>query len=327
MIDLLSLVQNTAPFNAVKGDLRSDRLSHAYLILTADGDNLDNYLKIFAKLLVCEDGSPCVKCRRCRTVDQNVFPDVIFYPKDGGAVNTEDVNSLIEESYIKPIESDKKVFIISHAENMNAQAQNKLLKTLEEPPKGVHIIVGATSEFPLLSTVKSRLKKLEIPTFSKEVLIDALKEDCPDKSRLYGAIAAGDGTVGNTVRLYGDEKLKEITEVVLDTLINMKSSSEVLEFSTKILSVRQDPTDFLSVMELMLRDILVLIDGREDLVANFTVIDKLRSAEKFGRGAVLHALNAVNQAERRKKFNANSTMLIEWLLFQILEGKYKWQKL
>jgi hypothetical protein len=77
----------------------------------------------------------------------------------------------------------------------------------------------------------------------------------------------------------------------------------------------------------MLRDILVLIDGREDLVSNLGVLNELKTAEKFGRGAVIHALNAVNGAERRKKFNANPTMLIEWLLFQILEGKYKWQKL
>jgi DNA polymerase-3 subunit delta' len=327
MIDLLSLIKNTAAFSAVKGDLSSGRLSHAYLILTADGDNLDEYLKNFAKLIVCEEGSPCGKCRKCKTIDQNVFPDVVFYPKDGGAVTTEEVNSLIEESYIKPLESDKKVFIISQAQNMNIQAQNKLLKTLEEPPKGVHIIVGATSEFPLLSTVKSRLKKLEIPAFSKEVLLSALQEDCPDRQRLSSAIAASDGTVGKTKRLYGDDSLKEIIEVALDTLINMKSSSQVLEYSNKILSLRQDPADFLSVMVLLLRDLLVLLDGREDLVTNVGVINELKTAENFSRGAILHALEAVTQAEKRKKFNANPTMLVEWLLFQILEGKYKWQKL
>ena len=326
MIDLLSLVKNTAPYSVVKGDLSEGRLSHAYLILTAAGDNLDEYLKIFAKLMVCLDGAPCGKCRRCKTIDQNVFPDVIFYPKDV-SVTTEEVNSLIEESFVKPIESDKKVFIISHAESMNLQAQNKLVKTLEEPPKGVHIIVGATSEFPLLSTVKSRLKKLEIPTFSKEVLLSALEEDCPDRQRLYGAIAPSDGTVGKTLRLYGDEKLKEITEVALDTLMNMQSSKELIDYSTKILAIRQDPTDFLSVMELMLRDLLVLIDGREDLVSNLSVLHQLKGVEKFNRGSILRSLEAVNEAERRKKFNANPTMLVEWLLFQILEAKYKWQKL
>jgi DNA polymerase-3 subunit delta' len=74
-------------------------------------------------------------------------------------MTSEEVNELIEESYLKPIEGDKKIFIVNRAESINHVAQNKLLKTLEEPPKGVHIIMGATNEHALLPTIKSRVKK------------------------------------------------------------------------------------------------------------------------------------------------------------------------
>lgn len=324
-MDFLSLIKNTGAYRTIKGDKENGRLSHAYLIITQDGFNLDRYLKIFAKAFVCEDGCPCENCRKCSLIEEQRFADVIFYPQTGKAVGTEEINALIEESYLKPVEGDKKVFVISNAQTMTAPAQNKLLKTLEEPPKGVHIILGATSEHPLLSTIKSRVKKLEIPLFDKDVLFEAMKEDFPDKERLLTAIATGDGTVGKAERNYNDENLKEITEVAIDTLCNMKSSKDVLEFSNKITALKSDLDDFLSVMELLLRDVLALIEKREQLLFNSSLADRLIEGN-FTRGAVVHALESVTQAFKRKKANATPTMLIEWLLFQILEGKYKWQK-
>jgi len=327
MIDFAALLSDTNAYRTVKGDKDNQRLSHAYLILTADGENLGEYLKIFARLMVCKDGAPCGKCRRCRLIGENAFSDVYFYPKNGVNVLSDDVNELIEESYVKPIECDKKIFIISQAQTMNAAAQNKLLKTLGEPPTGVHIIIGATSEFALLPTVKSRVKKLEIPAFSKDKLFSALKNDCPDAKKLDTAIACGDGTVGKALRLYGDEKLSKLTELAIDTLVNMTSSKDVLEYSNRILAANQDPSEFMSVLELMLRDMLADREGATQTVLNGGAIERLRTAQNFCTGSIINALEKINEAEKRKKFNANPTMLIEWLLFQILEGKYKWQKL
>ena len=326
-MDLLSLLKNTNAYRTIKGDKENGRLSHAYLFVTQDGDKLGDYLKIFAKMIFCKDGYPCGKCRECSLIESNGLTDLIFYPQESQTVGTEEINSLIEESYLKPIEGDKKVFVISHAETMTAPAQNKLLKTLEEPPKGVHIILGATSEHPLLSTIKSRVKKIEIPLFDKDALYQAMQEDFPDRQKLVQAIACGDGTVGKVERNYFDEDLKKITDVAVDTLLNMKSSKDVLEFSNKILALKVDLVDFLSVLELLLRDLLVVVEKKDELLFNRELAEQLVKAERFNRGAVIHALEAVTEAFMRKKANATPTMLIEWLLFQILEGKFKWQKL
>lgn len=327
MIDLLSLLKNTGAYRTIKGDKESGRLSHAYLILSPDGQMMEEYLKLFAKLMVCDSNEPCGRCRSCSLIDQKNFTDVIFYPQKDGAVLAEDVNALIEESYLRPVESNKKIFIINKAETMNASAQNKLLKTLEEPPNGVHIILGATSEFPLLSTVKSRVKKLEISAFTPSVLFDALKDDCIDHELLKSAIACSDGTVGGALSLYGDQTLKSVFDLALDVIVNMQSSKDVLAYSTKITNSKCDFSKFLSVLDLLLRDLLVIIEKKEDLVLNKSVVIELKKATRFNTGSVLHALNTIVEANKRKKFNMNATMLTEWLLFQILEGKYKWQKL
>lgn len=327
MTDLLSLIKETGAYRAVEGDKKRGMLSHAYLLITADGANLDNYLKIFSKLIACKDGCACGECRACRLIDEGVYPDVYRFPKDGESITAEEVNLLIEESYIKPIEGDKKIFVLSHAENMNLAAQNKLLKTLEEPPKGVHILLGTTSEFPLLPTVKSRVKKIEIPAFTPEKLFNALKEDYPDEQKLKQAIACGDGTVGGVVSLYGDEKLSLVEDLVMDVLVNMQSSKDVLDYSIKISSNCQDISDFITVLKLTLRDLLVLTEGREGEVFNKSKISALKNVQNFCTGSIVYALEHAVEAEKRKKFNANQTMLLEWLLFKILEGKYKWRKL
>lgn len=329
MIDLLALLKSTSAYRIVEGDKKANRLSHAYLLLTADEENLQEYLKIFAMLLSCNELEPCGRCRACKLIEQKLHPDVLTYPKKDKkdkTVSSEEINELIEESYIRPIECDKKVFVIENAQTMNLSAQNKLLKTLEEPPRNVHIILGATNEFSLLPTIKSRVKKLEIPAFDNYTLINALKEDCLDSERLAMAVACADGTVGKVLSLYQDKDLLSLNQLVVDVLVNMNSSKDVLKYSTMIADKKVDISQFLSVLELLLRDLLLLSQGQEQLVSNKSLIADLKKAQKFNTGAIICALESVNEAQKRKKFNMTSTMLIDWLLFQILEGKFKWQK-
>lgn len=326
MIDLLGLIKDTNAYKTVKGDKEASTLSHAYLFLTPDGENLTEYLKLFAKLIDC-DADGCCDCRTCKLIDTNGYADVVLYPNgDNETMTSEQVNALIGESYVKPLESERKIFLITNAQTMNTQAQNKLLKTLEEPPKNVHILIGSTSEFPLLSTIKSRVKKLEIPSFSAQKLFNALKGDLTDEQRLLSAIACGDGTVGTAMLNYSDQALKDITALCLEIIVDMQSSSEVLEYSNKITASKCDFNKFLSVMELLYRDLLVFKEGKQSLIANTQTLEKLKNVKGYKTGSIINALEKITQATMRKKFNANATMLTEWLLFQILEGKYKWQK-
>ena len=325
MIDIPSLFKTTAEYGVLLKDKKKGVLSHAYLTVTPDGRFLDEYLKFIAKVIVCDEEEPCLTCRKCRLIDQNAYPDVKFFPKDD-SVKTDDVTEIIEESYVMPVEDDKKVFVISHAETMNEIAQNKLLKTLEEPPENVYIVLGATVEFPLLSTLKSRVKKFRIPAFSDRALFSALKGDCPDEERLKTAIAAGDGTAGKALSLYNDDELAEITATVTDVIVNMKKSSDVLAFSNKVADLSRDLNEFLSVMLLAFREMLCACEGRKDLIRSEKLFKGIENAEGFTRGAIMHAIDKTGEALLRKKYNGNDQMITEWLFFQILEGKYKWQK-
>lgn len=325
MIDFVSLIKNTAAYGVFSGEKKQDRIAHAYLIVHADGENLLSYLKIFAKTVLIGDETDC---RAADLIEKGIHPDVKIYPAgEKDAVLTEDIVDLIGESYIKPIESEKKIFIINRAETMSAAAQNKLLKTLEEPPKNIVILLGATSEYPLLLTVKSRVRKLVISEFDSGALLSALKKECPDIGRLKTAIACGDGTVGKALKNYRDEKLPHILDCACDIITDMKSSKDVLFYSRKIAELKTSAAEILAIFKAVLRDMLYAAEKKEELAANKDVLLRVKNAEGYSVGAIIFALDKISEAEKRLKFNASEEIVIERVLFQILEGKYKWRKL
>lgn len=226
-----ALIRRTNAYKVVEND-KKNGLFHAYLLLSKDEKYLKEDMKAFAKLIMCQNGG-CGECRVCRLIDKENHADVKFLPENGDKILTEDINALIEESYVKPLEEDKKLFLIVGAEKMPAVAQNKLLKTLEEPPKNVIILIGATNEYALLPTVRSRVKTLAVPLYTDEELIGALKEKCPDENKLRLAVSCGDGTLGRAEDLYGDTKLENLFDFVAGVIVNMNSSRDVLELFGK----------------------------------------------------------------------------------------------
>lgn len=317
------LIERTNAYRVVEND-KKHGLFHAYLLLSKDAKRLREDMKVFAKLIMCENGG-CGECRVCRLIDKETHADVKFLPEKGDKILTEDVNALIEESYVKPLEEDKKLFLIVGADKMPAVAQNKLLKTLEEPPKNVVIFLGASNEYALLPTVRSRVKTLSIPLYGEKELFDALKDECPDSEKLRLAVSSGDGTIGRAKELYGDAKLESLFDFTAEMLVNMNSSRDVLGYSAKIMKMRESISDIFNIASLYFRDMLAESEGAK--ADNPAALEKVRGASGFKRGALVYALEKTALAVRRASYNANETMLVEWWLFAILEGKHIWQKL
>jgi DNA polymerase III gamma/tau subunit len=171
------------------------------------------------------------------------------------------------------------------------------------------------------------VKKLEIPPFSAKKLFDALKDDYTDLEKLKTAISFADGTVGKVIENYDDDNLQIVTERVVKAFLELKSSKDVLEFIAQMNEEKIDFGEFLSVYELAVRDLLVSKTGGENLVKNKDIYNRIKSAPNFSVGAMTQILEKISQANERKKANANAQMLVEWFLFQVLEAKFKWQKL
>ena len=314
-----SLLKNTNAYKIFNGDKKRGTLSHAYLIVSEDKLFLENYLKIFAKALVCSESEPCNTCRTCALIDKKGYTDVIFYPK-GKKIVVADVDELIEKSFYKPLEGDKKVFVLSDVAEMTVQAQNKLLKTLEEPPKNTYLLLGATSVYPLLSTVLSRCKRLDINSFLEDELYNYLSSTLEDGDKLKSAVRLSNGKLGEALNRYetGEGTLAE--ELAYKALVGLKTSGQIAGFSKEI--TKEILKDFISSLaSLTSLAISVLVNGKSDVSDRVIGVSNALSV-----GALIHIQDRLRQAEKAVYFNGNLTAVVDGVLFGIVEGKFKWSK-
>lgn len=306
------VIRNTNAYKIIYGEKKRGELSHAYLIVCPDGVMLKTYMKLFASLIMCENDGACGECRPCRLIDKEAYADCDFYPKDGDKIKTADVDDLVSKTIIRPIESDIRMFVLVGAENMTAEAQNKILKTLEEPPRNVCILIGATTDNALLPTVKSRVKRLDVPPFSDGEIRRALGDEYPDKAKLESAIALGGGKIGSVIKAYTDGNAEKMQTFCREVLFSMRSSKDVAKYSSKI--NKDNIKDFISILK--------------SEVANLLVKDN-RKAEDYGyvTGALIAISDMLSEKERALYYNANAVMVADSVLLAILGEKYKWQKL
>ena len=205
------LIKATTAYKAFCADKASGKLSHAYMLHFPDEFNLKNALKLFAKKAF--DGNE----RAISLVKNESFTDCKFYPEDGKKIAVDGISQIIEDTALKPLESDIKLYVICGFEKASAIVQNKLLKVLEEPPKGVHFLLGATTLAPVLDTVKSRVKTLVIPPFSKEQIYSALIKKYPqEEQNLLSAAEACGGVLGVAENMVKGEWYKKVREYALN---------------------------------------------------------------------------------------------------------------
>lgn len=332
-----NLIKNTAAFKIFAGDKRAGRLSHAYEITCKDELMLAEYTKAFCKLALCVSEDFCDDCRTCRLIEKNAYADASFYPASGAKkILASDVDELISQTYVKPLENERRVFVLNYAESMTISAQNKLLKTLEEPPVGVIIILGVVNEYSLLPTVKSRVKRLDIPPFSEDELFAAYK-DRTESGILKNAVAACGGKEGELLRISGGgDALSD--ELALSVLSGMKNTRRMLEYSSKI--DKDNVRPFLSSLKRVLMECVkykaLACENRgengeknsekKSYRGEFSP-EIARVSEEYPTGCLLKVIEKINSAERALLFNGNATMVADGVLLTLLEEKHRWLKL
>ena len=160
-------------------------LSHAYIAASLSEDVRNRTVSVLSAAAVCSasDNKPCGGCRDCRKANSGVHPDIIHIRRetdDKGKqkkeIRVDQVREMIGQAQIMPNEADGKAFIIHDAELMNTQAQNALLKLLEEPPRGVVLILSTATPTMLLETVRSRCVELTVNDDAPELDADLRKE-------------------------------------------------------------------------------------------------------------------------------------------------------
>ncbi len=305
------LVKDTTAYKIISTEKKNGALSHAYLVVCADKYALKTYLKELAKVIEFQgdDGDG----RIAGLIDKNAYVDCTFYPLTGERIMTADVDDLVSKTYIRPLENKTRLFVLCGAENATPAAQNKLLKTLEDPPKGVVILIGALRESGLLSTVLSRVKKIDVPPLSSEKIRRVLSERCKDKDRLETAIRSANGSAGAALAAYENGESDKLNTLAKDIFAEMKSSKDVVKFVKR--AGKEDVKEFISALkaETTMR-LENAVYGKED-------------KDGFTVGALVAISEMLTDKEKAVAFSANTAMTIDGVLLSIVREKRRWQKL
>ena len=307
--------------------VKTEQKSHAYLLTSSDEITLEAAAKLFVLSFECESGedTPCFSCASCTKVLNNTALDVFTYPKKNSIV-VEDVKEIVDTSQVKPMEFSKKFYILNNFALATVAAQNKLLKTLEEPPQDVIFILTANSEKAVLPTIASRVKKLALKRVSLSEIKDILNTFSSDNKKIAIATENSGGNLGKAISLLSDEVYFEVYNFILNLITNMKTSKDLINYTSVIEKNRKFIDKYLEVLSVMFRDMLIIKQGLEELAFNQNSINLLKLAsEDYSQVALIEAIKKINKAKKMLKFNTNVTGVIDSLLLGILEVKYKWQ--
>ena len=304
------LIEGTTAYAVFSGDIDSKRISHAYMLHFQDAENMRAALKIFALKFfdVREDGPVG------RRIINETFPDLRIFPEEGKKLSVESATLLLADSVLRPLEGDRKLFIISGFNDATPLIQNKLLKTLEEPPEGVYFLLGATTLAPVLDTVKSRVKTLTIAPFSEADIFNALERKEKNPLNRQAAESCGGifGVARNMVNGgWFDEVSKAAEEICSATDVGKAGQIAVKYGDIKY------KAELLSAIALNYsRALNEKVQQKEGAVAAC-----------FEVPALMYALKSVDKAGRDLKFNAFFQGLLFDLMVRIIEENDRWLKL
>ena len=162
----------------LKKIIDTNNIAHSYMFVGKESIGKLLFAKKFAKAILCTaEEKVCDKCKSCIEFDTNNNPDFSMIEPDGNSIKIDQIRELTKKVYEKPVVSNKKVYIINESQVMTKEAQNSLLKTLEEPPEYVTIILITSNENTFLPTIKSRCTKIVFNKLTNAELTNVLEKE------------------------------------------------------------------------------------------------------------------------------------------------------
>lgn len=312
-----------------KNALSTGKISHAYMIHGERSSGKEFIARVFAQALQCEAGGiePCNECHSCRQANSGNQPDIIkVMHEKPQAIGVEDIRVGINDNIlIKPYASKWKIYIINEAEKMTVQAQNALLKTLEEPPAYAVIMLLTSNLEAMLPTIMSRCVVLNMKPVPDDLIKSYLMRELqiPDyKADVCTAFAQGN--LGKAKALAASEEFDNIkTEAVsLLRYIREMEITDIVSAINKIKDYKIDINDYLDILSVWYRDVL-LFKATND--ANHLIFkDEIQYIKKVANQSAYEGieviLEALEKAKARLRANVSFEMTMELLLLTIKEN-------
>lgn len=301
--------------------IKEGGFSHAHLFACQDSFSVKAFCLLIAQTLLCDKEEACGECGGCRKVLARTHADLYILPKENNFV-VADSQFVIENAFTKPINSNKKVFILNDFDNANQASQNKMLKILEEPNRNVYFLINAVNSKKLLPTVISRVQKHFFPPHE----LEGLKKILEEKGVQYtqSALSLSDGYLGRVLWLSEDKEFAKSYEFVKNMLKNMKSSKDVINFSGEM-AQRSPFVLKLEILERFFRNMLLINLQSQHLLHETEFLTVQGFAKEFSPLAIVSILNKLTNAKMLCDSNVGLSTVADNLLLGILEDKFLWK--
>lgn len=296
-MDFKDLIGNNKIKDYLINSASNNQMLHSYMFSGREGIGKKLFAKIFAKMILClSEDKPCNACKSCISFEGENHPDFMqINADDGKSIKIEQIRLMQEKVVEKPIISDKKVYIINDAELLTKEAQNCLLKTLEEPPEYVIIILIVSNESKILNTVKSRCVKIEFEKIPDEEINNYLEKQGISKlSNIM--LKQCDGSLKMALNIW--EKTEEYN--TLEKIINNMEKENIATIwnNAEILYKSQDEIfDYLDYINVILYNKLL----------------------KINKISYVNCIEKVEKIKKNLLANANYNMCIDNLLLELWE--------
>lgn len=321
------IIGQSSVVKSLKNSISGGRIAHAYLFCGPDGVGKSIAASIFASALNCRKGGnePCGICPSCLKANDGNHPDIIHTKTQKASISVEDIRNLQMDMQMKPYEDGVKVFIIHDSEKMTEQAQNALLKILEEPPSHVIIILLTSNRYSLLSTIVSRCRILNFSRAPEDDIENYLKNvlHIPDKQARTAAAFSG-GILKEAIEFLNDGELRRIRDEVIEISINIRKKDRFYAMSRVeyFIKNKDRANSLLDVMMSWFRDITVYKEcGDFKYLMNpdryLNIADECKS---FTSSSLYNIIGVIKTAMQNIESNVNYQLVIETMLFNMQEG-------
>lgn len=271
--------------------IEENHILHSYLFTGIEGIGKKLFAREYARKLLCLEQEEAENCLSCIKWHSENHPDFYQIEPENNTIKIEQIRNMQEKIAEKPITSKRKVYLIIDSDAMTKEAQNCLLKTLEEPPEYATIILTSSNESKLLNTIKSRCTKISFQGIDGDKIEQYLKtklESIPSKE----LIEASEGSIGKAIRL---QEQKEIYQQV-DTILKDMEKQDFITMSEKAELLYKEKEKIQEILEYM-------------------VVSLYHTKERKKLNCIQH----IEETKKRIIANSNYDMCIDYLLMKLWE--------
>ena len=306
--------------SAVYRDATNGTISQSIMLISADKYALNSFADYLALTLMCEgEHKPCMQCAECHKILHHNHVDVQSYPKANKTINSSEIADLLDACFQAPYSADRKIFVLNDANNIDAGMQNKLLKTLEEPPKDTYFVLLVTEDNNILPTIKSRCRKWHLPQICADEIEDELSKLNIDQKAQFQVVEYCGGNCSLALRYAQSDSFGEMVCFVQNLLTNFRRSNQMLDYASKMYKFNDDFEEFLTIF-------LKNCDDAVRFLAGQKVTNPLAQtmARDFSVDAIVNMVSACRVFVEKRQRNCNFNTIVDSFLFMILEVRHKW---